>query len=222
LADILVVFPDPCSADWDAMEPRGRGRFCGGCGKVVHDLAQHTPEEAAALLNAPEGSPCVRAQPAPDGRVRTRGGGRRRRVLAAVASPAVLAALATSAAASPGTGAIVGHVAVNGASAQVVAVRGAVRRSAAIGPDGAYHLGGLPPGAYRLTFREATGANWTVRGVMVRAGAVAVRNSGDPHAQIPPPPLMGLPPIQPPTKAPVGEAHTLPAPEPSASGANPS
>lgn len=51
----------PCAADWTTMTLSDRGRFCGECKKVVHELARLTEGEARALLAAPptEGL-CVR------------------------------------------------------------------------------------------------------------------------------------------------------------------
>jgi hypothetical protein len=51
----------PCTADWTRMTLAERGRFCGECRKVVHELAQLTEREARALLASPptEGL-CVR------------------------------------------------------------------------------------------------------------------------------------------------------------------
>lgn len=48
----------PCHADFAAMTPveglRQKGRFCGDCKKVVHDLSKMTAREARALLAAPK------------------------------------------------------------------------------------------------------------------------------------------------------------------------
>jgi hypothetical protein len=51
----------PCHADWSTMTLADRGRFCGDCKKVVHELTQLTEREARALLASPptEGL-CVR------------------------------------------------------------------------------------------------------------------------------------------------------------------
>jgi hypothetical protein len=51
----------PCSADWKTMTLADRGRFCGQCRKVVHELARLTEAEARRLLASPptEGL-CVR------------------------------------------------------------------------------------------------------------------------------------------------------------------
>ena len=43
----------PCGADWRAMSPRGKARFCGSCDKLVHDLSAMNEREARALLGAP-------------------------------------------------------------------------------------------------------------------------------------------------------------------------
>ncbi len=51
----------PCHADWASMSPKDRGRFCGECKKVVHEIAKMTECEAKALLSgARNGDLCVR------------------------------------------------------------------------------------------------------------------------------------------------------------------
>jgi hypothetical protein len=52
---------EPCSADWSTMTLADRGRFCGACKKVVHELTRLTERQARALLASPptEGL-CVR------------------------------------------------------------------------------------------------------------------------------------------------------------------
>jgi hypothetical protein len=56
-----VPIASPCSADWTTMTLAERGRFCGECRKVVHELSRLTESQARALLAAPstEGL-CVR------------------------------------------------------------------------------------------------------------------------------------------------------------------
>ncbi len=48
----------PCQADFASMSPvaalREKGRFCGDCKKVVHDLSKMTAREARSLLAAPK------------------------------------------------------------------------------------------------------------------------------------------------------------------------
>jgi hypothetical protein len=43
----------PCTQDWTTMTLAERGRFCGQCRKVVHELARLTEGEARALLASP-------------------------------------------------------------------------------------------------------------------------------------------------------------------------
>jgi hypothetical protein len=45
-----VDIPEPCHADWDAMRPADRGRFCGQCRKKVHDLSAMSERDAGRLL----------------------------------------------------------------------------------------------------------------------------------------------------------------------------
>lgn len=42
--------PSPCNADWNAMEPRDRARFCAACELEVVDVSARTETEARALL----------------------------------------------------------------------------------------------------------------------------------------------------------------------------
>lgn len=52
---------NPCPMDWASMTPADRGRFCGECKKVVHELVRMTEKEAKALLHsAKNGELCVR------------------------------------------------------------------------------------------------------------------------------------------------------------------
>lgn len=45
-----VEIPEPCHADWDAMRPEDRGRFCFECKTKVHDLSAMTEAEAERFL----------------------------------------------------------------------------------------------------------------------------------------------------------------------------
>lgn len=45
-----IDIPEPCHADWDAMRPEDRGRFCFECSKTVHDLSAMTKDEARTFL----------------------------------------------------------------------------------------------------------------------------------------------------------------------------
>ena len=40
--------PSPCDADWNAMEPRDRARFCAACSLEVVDVSTRTEEELRA------------------------------------------------------------------------------------------------------------------------------------------------------------------------------
>lgn len=106
-----IEIPEPCHADWDAMRPEERGKFCFECRKTVHDLSSMTEDEAKAFLRRSacndicisfehdeEGNlvfeaPAPRPAPVvPISRLR-----RPRKVAAAVASVGVAAALAACA-----------------------------------------------------------------------------------------------------------------------------
>ena len=104
-----IEIPEPCHADWDAMRPEERGRFCFDCRKKVHDLSAMTEREAEAFLERTEcedvcisyehesdGTLVFRAPPpapvVPLSRLR-----RPRRIAAAVAGAGVAAALAACA-----------------------------------------------------------------------------------------------------------------------------
>lgn len=45
-----IEIPEPCHADWEAMRPADKGRFCLECSKTVHDLSAMTKEEAKGFL----------------------------------------------------------------------------------------------------------------------------------------------------------------------------
>lgn len=67
---VEVRVASPCTVDWQSMTPADRGRFCGECKKVVHDLSNLTEGEARALLReAGNGELCVRYVYDRDGRV---------------------------------------------------------------------------------------------------------------------------------------------------------
>jgi hypothetical protein len=56
-----VDIEKPCPMDWKSMTPADKGRFCGECKKVVHDLSRGTEREARALLKENvNGDLCVR------------------------------------------------------------------------------------------------------------------------------------------------------------------
>lgn len=50
----------PCHAAWDGMAGSDRERHCESCAKTVHNLIEHTTEEAYRLVTAPEAHICVR------------------------------------------------------------------------------------------------------------------------------------------------------------------
>ncbi|WP_394821425.1 hypothetical protein [Pendulispora albinea] len=56
-----ITIAKPCHADWNTMTLADRGRFCGECRKVVHELSTMTEQAARALIASPptEGL-CVR------------------------------------------------------------------------------------------------------------------------------------------------------------------
>jgi len=56
-----IPIPTPCGADWTAMKPGDRMRFCDACKKHVHDLSAMKEDEARRVLASPplEGL-CVR------------------------------------------------------------------------------------------------------------------------------------------------------------------
>ena len=65
-----VEIPEPCHADWDAMRPEDRGRFCFECQTRVHDLSAMTEAEAEAFLERTACEDvCVSYQHAPDGTI---------------------------------------------------------------------------------------------------------------------------------------------------------
>jgi hypothetical protein len=46
-----IEIPEPCHAEWDAMRPEEKGRFCLDCRKTVHDLSAMTKPEAQDFLH---------------------------------------------------------------------------------------------------------------------------------------------------------------------------
>lgn len=95
-----LPIPEPCHADWDAMEPRERARFCQECRIEVTDVSAHTEAEVRAFAARPrEGRVCVSYLVRADGTIRladtpdvpTRSLVRRGRSLVAAASLALAA-----------------------------------------------------------------------------------------------------------------------------------
>src|SRR5690349_181738 len=70
---IHLPIAEPCHEDWDAMEPRERGRFCASCKKDVHDLSAMTEDEARDFLRVRAGTRlCVNYRHDPAGRIQFR------------------------------------------------------------------------------------------------------------------------------------------------------
>lgn len=201
-----MLFPEPCHEDWDRMKPEGRAKFCASCSKRVHDLTHYTPEEAEHLLTASETPACVRASILPNGHVLTRPSLMGRILTAAVVTPAIVAALASSAMANTSTGSIVGSLQTHAKSVTITAEGEGVRRHIKVDGAGSYHLDDLPPGNYRLVFSVPHAQTWTLEHVQVNAGNVSYTQSRDP--QLPQQPLIepmvtaGMPmlPPRPPTQ----------------------
>jgi hypothetical protein len=90
---IHLPIAEPCHEDWDAMQPRERGRFCDRCSKDVHDLSSMTEDEARAFLREKAGTRiCVNYRHHDDGRIQFRAPGR-----VATAAATALAATALAA-----------------------------------------------------------------------------------------------------------------------------
>lgn len=51
-----ISIPQPCSEDWNAMQPNANGRHCTACATTVTDFTAWAPEEIAAYLMANKGS----------------------------------------------------------------------------------------------------------------------------------------------------------------------
>jgi hypothetical protein len=60
---------EPCTENWDAMEPKDGGRFCQSCEHVVIDATNMTKREFDAHFEATSGGVCAqfRANPVGDG-----------------------------------------------------------------------------------------------------------------------------------------------------------
>jgi hypothetical protein len=211
LSKQTILFPKPCHEDWNRMTPEGRARFCDSCSKHVHDLVNYTPEEAERLLTG-DGTPaCVRVNVLADGQVLTRPSLTGRILMAAVVTPAIAAALASSVMANPLTGSIVGSIQTSAKSVTVTAIGAGIHRKVKADAGGNYYVDQLPPGNYRLIFSAPREKAWSLDNLQVDAGTVALGNSRDP--QLPPvtkkptimvPPMvtagMPMPPSRPPAK----------------------
>lgn len=65
-----IEIPEPCHADWDAMRPEERGRFCFECQTKVHDLSSMTETEAERFLERTACEDvCISYLHAPDGSI---------------------------------------------------------------------------------------------------------------------------------------------------------
>lgn len=54
-----IQIPEPCDADWDAMTPVERGRFCSDCQKKVHDLSAMPESDAQRFLESDDEDICI-------------------------------------------------------------------------------------------------------------------------------------------------------------------
>jgi hypothetical protein len=190
MADTEILFPKPCHEDWEKMHPDGRARLCDACDRKVHDLSRYTPEEADGLLLGDPVPACVRATILPDGSVATLPSRKGKMLMAAIATPALMLAAASSAT-GPRTGAIVGSVSTAGVPVRVTAVAGSLRRTTQVDENGGYRFDRLPPGEYRLVFSSIMSPHWAIARVSVRANRVTIRNSYDPA--LPVMPTAGVP-----------------------------
>jgi hypothetical protein len=178
-----IVFPKPCTEDWDQMTPEGRARFCDACGKPVHDLTEYTPEEVQALLTGEAGLACMRATIRADGQVLTRPSLSGAVLTAGVITPALSSFLdAHPVSAHPGHGAIAGTIAQASRwdVADIVATAAGVHRSTRTDGQGRYILDNLPPGSYQLDFSLGS-VRWSVSDLGVAAGELTVCDSGPPR-----------------------------------------
>lgn len=64
-----IQIPEPCDADWEAMTPIERGRFCADCQKKVHDLSAMPERDARAFLESDDDI-CISYLSNADGEVR--------------------------------------------------------------------------------------------------------------------------------------------------------
>jgi hypothetical protein len=66
-----LTIATPCPMDWDRMPGDDRVRYCGACGKHVHNFAAMTSDEATSLLRTRQGRLCGRILQRSDGTVVT-------------------------------------------------------------------------------------------------------------------------------------------------------
>lgn len=55
---IKISVPNPCSEDWDKMEPKGEGRFCSRCTNIIRDFSTFTDRELVEFLSKTKGKVC--------------------------------------------------------------------------------------------------------------------------------------------------------------------
>lgn len=67
-----IQIATPCHADWRGMTGSDRERHCESCCKTVHNLIEHTTEEAYRLVSAPDAHVCIRMHRDAAGNVLTR------------------------------------------------------------------------------------------------------------------------------------------------------
>lgn len=67
----VIDIASPCIADWDAMPGDAARRFCGQCGKHVHNLSAMPADAAREVIESNEGHTCVRFQRNEEGHVVT-------------------------------------------------------------------------------------------------------------------------------------------------------
>lgn len=62
-----ITIPSPCPVPWDSMTGDARVRTCAQCNKEVHNFAELTSREAAALVTEHDGHLCGLLTHGPDG-----------------------------------------------------------------------------------------------------------------------------------------------------------
>jgi len=55
-----IKIPQPCHESWDAMHPKGCGRFCNSCEQTVVDFTQWSDEEFVSFFQSNKTIPCGR------------------------------------------------------------------------------------------------------------------------------------------------------------------
>ena len=165
------------------MSPAGRGRLCGRCDRIVHDLSDYELGEAEALLRR-EPEACVRARIGADGAIALKPpprGTARRMVIAAAATAGLLAGASPALAGQDRpVGAIAGKVGAVGPGARVTATGSDGRRlRARTKSDGRFRIKGVPAGIYTLTVSPGCGESWTIENVVVGTGETVVADDQD-------------------------------------------